>query len=598
MKITNLYISNFLGARSVDVKTDAPVQLFAGPNGAGKSSIRDAVALALTGDLGRVGLKKEAGALVHETADAAVCELSTANRELFNVTITSAGKMTSSTKDRGADPVLPYVIDAQRFPQLDPTARRAFLFGLMGVKADPGDIARRLEAAGCHIGKVQRILPLLRSGFDAACKEAKAKATEAKGAWRTVTGETYGSEKAKTWAAAVPKYDQAAAKALATEIEHCDVAAQKWQQEVGKLAAESTRRAELRAKLPGLKEQAARMGRIEDKLATDRAELDRLTADLATTKAAAGAGPRIGLVHTLARSLNALLVLGAVDADSVVGRDASTAMADYEAEHGKVGATGGDPAARERLPAITEAHRLTTSAVANDLRDLQAAQQAKASADSIEAELAEVFDAEGMDNATQQVDKLKAERAELVKKSDAMKSVKAAIDSAEKKTADAALHHDDVFQWDAIGDGLSPDGIPADLLTEALVPVNLRLEGNSQDTGWPMVHIDCDMALTADARDYRLLSESEQWRVDAMLAEAIAQLSGVRLLVLDRFDVLDLPGRGELLGWLDALATDGELDTALIFGTLKSAPAILPTTIGVHWIESGVVGHRALKEAA
>ena len=596
MKITALYISNFLGARSVDVVTSAPVQLFAGPNGAGKSSIRDAVALALTGDLGRVGLKKEAGALVSETADAAVCEMSTSTGEVFNVTITSAGKMTSSTKDRGADPVLPYVIEAQRFAQLDPTARRAFLFGLMGVKADPGDIARRLETAGCHIGKVQRILPLLRSGFDAASKEAKVKATEAKGAWRTVTGETYGSEKAKTWVAVVPTYDQAAAKALATEIEHCDIAAQKWQQEVGKLQAESTRRADLRAKLPALKEQAARMGRIEDKLATDRAEAERLAAELATVKAAAGAGPRIGLVHTLARSLNALMVLGSVDADSVVGRDASAAMTDYEAEHGKVGATGGDPAARERLPAIVGAHRLTTSAVANDLRDLQAAQQAKASVDSIEAELAEVFDAEGMDNALQQLDKLKAERADVVKKSDTMKSVKAAIDSAEKKTADAAAHHADVAAWDAIGDALAPDGIPANLLTEALVPMNLRLERNSQDTGWPMVHIHDDMGITADARDYRLLSESEQWRVDAMVAEAIAFLSGVHLLVLDRFDVLDLPGRGELLGWLDALAMDSDIDTALIFGTLKALPVSLPESIAAHWIDHGVVGQ--LKAAA
>ena len=42
--------------------------------------------------------------------------------------------------------------------------------------------------------------------------------------------------------------------------------------------------------------------------------------------------------------------------------------------------------------------------------------------------------------------------------------------------------------------------------------------------------------ITAGGREYRLLSESERYRVDAVLAEAVANLSGARLLVLDRAD--------------------------------------------------------------
>lgn len=81
-----------------------------------------------------------------------------------------------------------------------------------------------------------------------------------------------------------------------------------------------------------------------------------------------------------------------------------------------------------------------------------------------------------------------------------------------------------------------------------------------------------------------------------MIAEAIAHLSGLRLLVLDRFDVLDLTGRQDLLYWLNGLAITGSLDTALLFGTLKSIPASLPPSMTAHWIEDGVVGQ--LKEAA
>lgn len=66
--------------------------------------------------------------------------------------------------------------------------------------------------------------------------------------------------------------------------------------------------------------------------------------------------------------------------------------------------------------------------------------------------------------------------------------------------------------------------------------------------------------------------------------------------VIDRLDVLDMKGREDLIAWLDILAQDGEINTALIFGTLKALPANLPQTMAAHWLENGVVAQ--LKEAA
>lgn len=193
MRIKTLYVSNFLGAASVDLQLAAPVQLFAGRNGAGKSSLRDAIALALTADLGRVSLKKDAPQLIHAGADGACCEISTDDGDTYSVTISAAGKIADSQKGREPEPTMAYVLDAQRFARLDATERRAFLYGLMGVKIGQADIAKRLKTKGADDAKVQRVLPLMRSGFDAAAKQAKANATEAKGAWRAVTGETFGS---------------------------------------------------------------------------------------------------------------------------------------------------------------------------------------------------------------------------------------------------------------------------------------------------------------------------------------------------------------------------------------------------------------------
>lgn len=605
MRISSIYIKDFLGVALAEVTQLAPVTVFAGPNAAGKSSIRDGIALALTADLGRVGLKKESPALIRTGADAAVVEVTDADGDQYAVTIAASGKIADSQKGRDTDPVLPYVLDAQRFARLDATARRAFLYDLMGVKMDQGEIARRLEARGCHIGKVHRVLPLLRSGFEAAAKEAKAKATEAKGAWRTVTGETYGSEKAKTWTAPVPAFDAGRQKELQTNVMTADHALEQWQQLVGKLQAEAQHRDGLRAKLPGLQEHAERIGRITTKLQADRQQLADWEADLQKTKQSVGAAPRVGLVHDMAEHLAAMLMHGercnwfADGGDAAVVAEANQLLARYEAEHGAIGAVAGDEKARARLPNIQKSRDLMASAVANGERDLLAAQNAQGEAARISAELAQPFDSKELEGAQQHIVDIKAGRAQAVAELDTLKSIKAAVDSAEKKTAAATEHAAEVAQWDAIGEALSPDGIPAEILAEALGPINARLAQSALDAEWPRVEIAPDMAIRTGLheRPYALLSESERWRCDAMLAEAIAHLSGVRLLVLDRFDVLDLEGRSDLLAWLDVLADNGEIDSALIFGTLKALPSGLPQTAAAYWIDGGLLAP-ALREAA
>lgn len=600
MKITRISVTNFLGAAAVDLCADAPVQLLVGRNGAGKSSIRDAVALALTADLGRVSLKKETPALIHAGASAAHCEVDTADGDLYGVTITAGGKLTDTRSGKDSDPLLSFVLDGQRFARLDAKERRAFLFGLMGLKLTPAAIAERLTAKGADKVRIERIAPLLRAGFDSAHTDAKEKATQAKGAWRQVTGETWGSEKGKTWRAAVPAVDAAATKALATELQHIDVALESWQQQVGKLQAEQQRRAGLQAKLPALNEQAGRIDRIRAKLAVDEAEAARLDGEIARAAAAAGAGPRVGLVHDLAAWLERILrdtAFQSADDEAVAVRDgAHTALKAYEREHGKIGATTGDPEEAARLGPLRQSRTTCANAVANGKRDHDAALKAQGEAQAIEADLAAPFDAAGLDEARKQAEQLKQQRAAIVAKQDTQRALKAQADAAEKKTKDAAFHHADVLAWDGIAAALGPDGIPAEILAEALGPINARLAQSALDADWPAVVIGANMALTYGGRARSLCSESEQWRCDAMVAEAIANLSCARLLVLDRFDVLDQAGRSQLIGWLDALARAGEIDTALVFGTLKSVPANLPDTCAAHWIERGVLGQ--LKEAA
>lgn len=598
MKLASITVENFLGAYDARIACPTPVTLVAGLNASGKSSIRDAVALALTADLGRVHLKKEAGQLVHDGQTAAYCEVTNADGDDFAVTITDAGKLSDNHKGREPDAMLPYVLDAQRFARLSETERRTFLFGLMDVKITPANVKARLVdrlfPSGCNetqMIRIDRVAPLLRAGFDAACTEAKAKATAAKGAWRAITGETYGAVKAIDWKAAAPAWDQAALASANSALAAADEKVAAAQRNLGALQAEKKAHDDQLARVAGLTEAAAKLERA--KVAAERAqtELHTWSADLAALRQRAGAGPRVGLVHDLYNALAG--ISGMVPGDVPQYDEVMCALDAYELEHGKPGAAG-DAEAAAKIPAAERSVGLYTTGLANAKRDIALAERA---GEDLKAITASTWSAAPLTAAGDELVQLQATKAQAFKAVETLRAAKATADTAGKKTADAAAQHADVEAWAAIGDALSPDGIPAQLLAEALKPINDRLVQSAVDADWLPVAIGADMHVTGDDRPYALLSESEKWRVDAMVAEAIAHLSNARLLVLDRADVLDLKGRADLFAWLDVLATTGEIDSALVFATLKALPNDLPATVNAHWIEAGAVA-QPLKEAA
>lgn len=616
MKITAIQIQNFLGARAVDLQLAEPVTLIAGKNGSGKSSIRDAVALALTADLGRVSLKKEAGNLVSEGTESGFVEIVTA-ADTYGVAITAAGKVSDTMSGKETPPALPYVLDAQRFARMDDKERRTFLFGLMGVKMDGATIKERLTVRGCNADKAEQIMPILRAGFDAASKEAAAKARDAKASWKTITGgETWGKDKAAKWKPApLPEntdkagslYENAVARMRETEQELSAA-----QQALGAAKAKAQARQQAAAQRDELTEKAGRIERIKDKLERDEAEANEWQAKVNETRAkASGApvnpeAPGQYLLRGLANVTDDFLTIAqnnpGLFEDELIHR-AQAHLAEYKKLHGwphstKDQAAQPDHEAAAKLPEYEKSLALMQSAVANDKRDLAAAEQAAARLQEMDKETAETIDPQ----------QLQAKVTELTEKRDNWRAdvdkYKTMADQAASRQAvimKAAILHADVLAWTDIADALAPDGIPGEILAEALGPINERLAHSANEAQWARINIGADMSIFAaeegaQPRAYALLSESEKWRADAMIAEAVSFLANVKLLVLDRFDVLDMQGREDLLYWLDGLAQDGDIQTALLFGTLKSLPAKLPGHIGAHWIEHGVAGQ--IKQAA
>lgn len=567
MNLARIEIDNILGARHVAVDLATPITIFAGANGSGKSSIQEAVRMALTGESVRVALKKDYQQLVADGAGGGVAAVTTDTGESYAVALPS-GK-----GNHCGAPALPFVLDAQRFLRLDQKERRTFLMGLMGVKITSAGICERLAARGCDPAMIAEIEPSLRLGFEVAAAEAQGKARDQKAIWKSVTGETYGEKKAEGWAdQRAPVFNPQALADARAEMAALDIKLEEAATRLGGLRAQAEHVASRSARMEQLRAEAGRYAAIAKKLAVDEADLARQSAAVAEAREAAAGGP--GEIATPCPECGAALVIK------------GPALKIYTPP-----ARTPDREAAAKLPALESALAMLERTVANDKRDLAAADDAAKALAELGKSTDAAPSAEDLEAAENRNATLKGRRADLAAGLRALEDAEKAAAAAAGSTERAALAHLSVMAWLKIADALAPDGIPGELLAEALGPINERLIVAVD--AWPRVAIAADMSVaTRDPvaetwRDYRLLSESEQWRVGAVIAEAIAHLSGLRLLVLDRFDVLDLAGRGQLLGWLDGLAQDGGLDTALLFGTLKSAPVGLPETIAAHWVEAG-----------
>jgi hypothetical protein len=383
----------------------------------------------------------------------------------------------------------------------------------------------------------------------------------------------------------------------------------KAQQELGAAKAEQRRQNEAEAKRLELHNLAGKVERFQTKLNLDTAELAGWEQKVADCRAKAGVAqpdpkaPGEFLLRGLASVTDDFLTIaknnpGQFD-DELINR-ASAHLAEYKKLHGwphsSKEATATESAAKAeavaKLPEYENALALMQSAVANSKRNLESAQQAA-------EQLKELDGLKANDDASA----AEAKVAELTEKrngwqadADKYREVAEKFTRRQVLIEQVAKLHQDVLDWTLIADALAPDGIPGQLLAEALGPINERLAHSAGIAEWEQVEIHADMRITYGQRDYALISESEKWRADAMIAEAVSFLAGVKLLVLDRFDVLDLKGREDLLFWLDGMSADGEIETALVFGTLKALPALNFTTIEAHWIDNGAAGQ--LKEAA
>ena len=546
MKLTAIKTRGWLGVPNLSLTVSSRLLAVTGPNGAGKTSMIEAIRFALLGTVPRgITRKGDMPMLVSEgygkTGKVEV-ELDGERRYVRDI---ASGKAEGPLLPEAEAALLPFVLDAATFAKLDAAKRRSFLFGLAGIKVKPDDIGAVLTEEGVPADVVDQILPNLRAGFGAAADFAKERASEERGAWKATTGEAYGSVKAAEWRAPVTGLEHGLDAEAMAKLEE-DLAAQR-QTLLDAQAALAVARSDLAKSQRPLSERKHRpVADVQAELAEAETALAAAAHELAEANAA-NANP--GGVTGPCPHCNTILTL---DRGAFVANQA--------------GAPIRTPATEKRATDAKDAHAALASRVMTLGRELVVSRTAA----ELQAEATTVTEAD-VEFAAEKVRYAQQKFGESSERLALAKAAANAEAQAEERTARAAAAHQRVLGWLRAGELLAPEGIPARYVAKAVGPINDFAREAALITGWPQITVSADMSVTINGtRPYELASESEQWRADAVLAAAIAKLSGLGLLVLDRFDVLEPAGRAALWDWLIAISP--QFETVIAAGTLKGPP--------------------------
>jgi hypothetical protein len=170
-------------------------------------------------------------------------------------------------------------------------------------------------------------------------------------------------------------------------------------------------------------------------------------------------------------------------------------------------------------------------------------------------------------------------------------------EAAEAVTAKVAQAEKEITLYDALAKALAPDGIPSQLIGEAISPVNDLLEVASGHL-FPGRNLALpeDLNIELSGSPYATLSKSTKFRVGVAFQYGLAKLAGARLLMIDEADILDPSNRTALIDFL--LEIQPDFDTIIIFATSQEAkPSPIPE-IKIWWLESGRIGPVETDDAA
>ncbi|QOJ19518.1 MAG: AAA family ATPase [Gammaproteobacteria bacterium] len=579
MKINKISSFGNVAVRNAEINLRAPIALICGSNRAGKTSLRNGIIHALTGKTDTVSLKKDWPLLINKH-----------DNNLIGYTLVNFDddKTACINLHNGVHELktplhsaLPYVLNPSLFGSITPDERRSLLFDLGNLRSDGSEVKQKLLDRGCDPAKVDQVLPFLKSSFDSAAKHAEENVKQARANWKAVTGEIYGDKKAEGWKAPQPPaIDNVSKEEVSDYLLKIDAELDAANQELGKLQAQFNGAAARNAEIVRLRTEHEKFDRIRTKLDKDRQEVAMWMVKVDDTRLIAN-GSKPGAISCSCPSCGTELVF---DGEKLIERG---------------GDLHGDEDAAMNLKTYEATLELLKKSVASGERDLVTATAAGERIAVMEAENKSAPDEQALVALKANIEVMKTSRKDAKTKLDEIERNVRLASEAEAKTKKAAEHHVSLQEWDKIASALAPNGIPSEMLSASLDPINKRITESVKRLGfYGDVFITPDMTiLEDDCKLYSLSSKATRLLIDSMIAEAISHVSGIKFFMVDEFDLLDMQSRSNYLNWLIELAEKNEIDTAIIFGTLKQPPK-LPPQFSVHWLQDGVIAGHVAEVAA
>lgn len=577
------------------------IHSFTGPNEAGKSTLVESIAFCIRGLSPRVKYKHQFDELLFRGKKKGTIKLVMDGFDLTRNIKT--GKLETTAPLDYHDLLVDIQLGREQFGRCAQEDLRQMMQKTFNVESTTKYIGERLEKKGITKPMVDRVIPLLKAGgFETASETARQRYLGKRGAWEQVTGETYGSNKAADW---TPKDADQYKAVNAEELKQAQDAvtdASKKRSTADQHLGAMNKAAELQSAAEQLEsiediethlqslldvekayqdEIPSLRKKMETELAGVDAEIEKLNNDIQKAKmqAATLECPDCGAplkLHTEGDKARL------VKAEGVERREGVSLSALIEQLEDARALRYELVTARTNKIQKTEKNLLDASrdreAEQRKLEVAKAATTQKVTPADIEAAEKAVDDTTlAYENAKSHLAKLQSDDANF------------AGLATRKANADEIAH--EAAQWSLASDLLSnkPDSIPSELVQRTVGPINNMLMQICSTWGQPPIVIDGSMGLMrGDGYRYNMLSESAKWRADVAVQLALAALGTLKLVAIDRFDVLEPSARGPMFDTLDWFSEKHPDVSIILTGTLKSKPD-LGETIKSWWIENGEV---------
>jgi len=553
-------VRDFRGCSTADIEC-APIALVAGRNGAGKTSVAQAVGAALSGNtLPIVGLRSSQSQAFVRAGTEHATVLVRSSEGTVGIEWPRAQSVSTGKPPQASE----YATGLASIVTLAPKDRLRVLAEYLHADPTREDLGAALGEAGLGGDKaLDTIWQLIeQQGWDGAERIRRERGQEMKGQWRATTGANYGSRIAASWRPDLDAFRESDLLAAVTKARADRDAAM-----TATAVSDSERRrldeeaSLLDARRGALERATARVDECAAIYA--RAAEQRATLPPAARQDGFPCPHCGGFIIEVKAGLIETRYKQAPVADLTDAELKSRRLAIADAD-GVMSKAHGDLAAARRDAAAAEA------AIA---RSVEAQERIANWPTAVET---------GMDRA----------------------AAEAALDRAEKTLAEYRqkieadrIHR--LIEGNEIVIGLlAGDGLRAKKLDQVLDVFNRVTLGEiTKAAGWKPVSIDRTAAIEYGGRPYGLLSSSEQYRVRAALAVAMAQLDGSELVILDGADILDAPSRSGLFGLLESVGIP-----ALVTMTLarrEQVPDLAAAELGrSYWLSAGVVEPLVAQEVA